>query len=367
MPRETRNRKPTNYALDPYEDLGGGESDAGLVQPDSADDEDFKVGPRLAAEISVPADVAAGDEAAAAATDDDDDDEDEDDDGGDDSDSDSDADADIHSADAPLRPPRKTRRPTPVLSPGATLEATPGEGARLHRPHKFRVNRLPGMAVGTRRRDRLASAAAAAAAALPPTDDPPSADADTLPLALLPVGMRPPDPSVKITYRPGFIKSTGKRERIVTAYGANTRTLVKAVKVRDTFIGLPAVPERASLGFTPFWSRTQDKHVEIGIGQQQVQRIEYYDTPGTAAAGVGVGVEKYLPPDAGAIKCIIGPQTGKKIITFQRFGMHDLAGTGKEKRGFILNAGGQVVGMDWAPNRPKGVYLYIPLSDIYPL
>lgn len=354
MVRETRNRKPTNYALDPYEELGGGESDPGLEQPDSADDEDFKVGPRLAAEISVPdagTDIAAT-IAAAAADEPTSDDTTDDGNGG------------LSDDAADPRPPRKARRPTPDLSPGATLEAIPGEGARLHRPHKFRVNRLPGTAVGTRRRDRLAAAAAAAAAAATaaplPADGSPDGDGDGDPLhhlLLLPAGMRPPDPSVKITYRPGFIKSTGKRERIVTAYGANTLTLVRAVKVRDTFIGLPAIPERASLGFTPFWSQAQDRHVEVGIGQQQTQRIEYYNTPGAATNGVGAGVEKYLPPDTGVIKCIIGPQTGKKIITFQRFGMHDLAGTGKQKRGFILNAGGQVVGMDWAPNRPTGLWL----------
>lgn len=338
MVRETRNRKPTNYALDPYGDLGGDDSDPPPVQPDSEDDEDFKIGPRLAAEFSMPATAAAGSGPGDGRG------EDEDDDGEDDL-------SGLDDDDGPQR--RRRRRPTklplspqspppPPLSRGATLEATPGEGARLHRPHKFRVNRVPGTPAGTRRRDRLTSTADDAAAAADHTPE----------LELLPVGMRPPDPSVKITYRPGFIKSTGKRERIVTAYGANTQTLVKAVKVRDTFIGLPAVPERSCLGFTPFWKRGQDHHVDVGMGQQQTQRIEYYNTPGTTTDGANV--EKYLPPETGVIKCIIGPQTGKKIITFQRFGMHDLAGGGGGKRGFILNAGRQVVGVDWAPNRHKG-------------
>lgn len=355
MVRETRNRKPTNYALDPYGDLGGDDSDPPPVQPDSEDDEDFKVGPRLAAEFNM------SDAAAAAGTGPGDSrGEDEDEDEGDEEDGEGGDDNLLSGLDISNGPQRRRRRrrptklpapppppPRPPLSRGATLEATPGEGARLHRPHKFRVNRVPGTPAGTRRRDRLATAEAAAAAAADHTPD----------LELLPVGMRPPDPSVKITYRPGFIKSTGKRERIVTAYGANTQTLVKAVKVRDTFIGLPAVPERSCLGFTPFWKRGQDHHVDVGMGQQQTQRIEYYNTPGTTTDGVGV--EKYLPPEAGVIKCIIGPQTGKKIITFQRFGMHDLAGGGGGKRGFILNAGGQVVGVDWAPNRPKGLSLPI--------
>lgn len=347
MVRETRNRKPTNYALDPYGDLGGDDSDPPPIQPDSEEDEDFKVGPRLAAEFSMPAAASTGPRDSRG----EDGDEDEGDEEGEEGDVDL---SGLDVGDGPQRRRRRRRRPTklplptpmpprPALSRGATLEATPGEGARLHRPHKFRVNRVPGTPAGTRRRDRLASAAAAAAAAADHTPE----------LELLPVGMRPPDPSVKITYRPGFIKSTGKRERIVTAYGANTQTLVKAVKVRDTFIGLPAIPERSCLGFTPFWKRGQDDHVDVGMGQQQTQRIEYYNTPGTTTDGASV--EKYLPPEVGVIKCIIGPQVGKKIITFQRFGMHDLGGGGGGKRGFILNAGGQVVGVDWAPNRPKGL------------
>lgn len=354
MARQTRDRKPTNYALDPYKDLGSDDSDAPVVQLDSEEDEDFKVGPRLAAEINVPITADPGIDADEDDAEDYEDDDDEDDDVDDDEEDDilSELGSDIAGGDGvQLRRQRRSKKfrpPRTALIRGATLEAVPGEGARLHRPHKFRVNRVPSVAPGVRRRDRLAGIA--------DVDHTPEQD-------LLPVGLRPPDPSVKITYRPGFIKSTGKRERIVTAYGANTQTLVMAVKVRDAFIGLPAVPERSCLGFTPFWNKDQDYHAEVGMGRQQTQRMEYYDTPATATDGVGV--ERYLPAEKGVIKCIIGPQTGKKIITFQRFGMHDLAGTGKEKRGFILNAGGQVVGIDWAPNRPKGLSVCLSVFALY--
>lgn len=325
MVRATRNRKPTNYALDPYKDLDSDNTDP-PAQRDSSEDEDFQIAPKSTIDPNAPEDADAAD---ASPSDD----------------------ASVSDELSPLedddasdegyqqRGSKKPRTPRTTLVRGATLEATPGEGARLHRPHKFRVNRLPESLTGMRRRDRLAM--------LDTLNNP---DAE-----VLPIGMRPPDPSVKITYRPGFIKSTGKRERIVTAYGGNNETLVKAVKVRDTYIGLPAVPERSCLGFTPFWKKGQDEHVDMGMGRQKTQRVEYYDAPGTVT---GAGVERYLPAATGfQIKCIIGPQTGKKIITFQRFGMHDLAGTGKGKKGFILNAGGHVLGMDWAPNRPKGVFL----------
>lgn len=290
MVRATRNRKPTNYALDPYKDLDSSASSPALPA-DSSEDDDFLL--KNTAAANVPSSPSS-----------------EDDD------------------------PKDTDHPrsTTALEP-------PSEGARIHRPHQFRVGRLPGAPPGVRRRDRIAKA-----------------DPDRSPEADIPAALRPPDPSVKITYRPGFIKSTGKRERIVTAYGANIETLVKAVRVRDQFIGLPAVPEKSCLGFTPFWRKGQDVTVDVGMGRQECRRIEYYDAP-AAAAGEENHVEKYLPAETGfQIKCIIGPSTGKKIITFQRFGMHDLAGSGKGKKGFILNAGGHVLGMDWAPNRPEGMF-----------
>lgn len=332
MVRATRNRKPTNYALDPYKDLDSDHSTQPGQPDDSSEDEDFLVGKKSAGGINASGDGEEGGDNEEREEDDDEEDEEE----GEDEEGEEYL-SDFGDEDGPSsQQGGKSRR---ARGRGTPIEI-PGEGARLHRPHQFRVGRLPNVPPGIRRRDRLAK----------------MAEADGTPDADIPAAMRPPDPSVKITYRPGFIKSTGKRERIVTAYGGNIETLVKAVRVRDQYIGLPAVPERSCLGFTPFWSESQDVIVDLGMGRQKSQRIEYYDAPRAAGGSGSERVEKYLPAETGfQIKCIIGPSTGKKIITFQRFGMHDLAGTGKGKRGFILNAGGHVLGMDWAPNRPKGM------------
>ncbi|KAH0613787.1 uncharacterized protein H6S33_005673 [Morchella sextelata] len=255
--RASRAKKPTSYALD---------TDATAAAADTAPSS------------SVPADEDSDPSPDSAASDDDDSDDSEayTDDEDDDAYASDDDDASDGGGGAPPRRKRKARS---------------GNAARIHKPHVFRVNRVTGAPPGLRRRNRPAAAGAAD----------------------VPGALRPPDPSVKITYRPGFIKSTGKRERIITTYGQNNETLVKAIGVRDEYIGLPAVPERRGLRVTPFWRGGEVRAVEVG--EQRVESVQEG------------GREKYLPDvPEGVLKCIA----------------------------VVLNAGGHVTGMEWAPDRSKG-------------
>ncbi|KAI5798951.1 hypothetical protein EDC01DRAFT_787252 [Geopyxis carbonaria] len=173
-----------------------------------------------------------------------------------------------------------------------------------------------------------------------------------------PADARIPDPSVRITYRPGFSKATGKRDRLQHIFGAATDVLVKAVWVRDQAIGLPAIPTKASLGYTPFWDRESEVGPEVlGAGAQVERELDYGDD--------GEGVRGFLPPPTpeSEIRCILGPTGAQKVINFKRFGIHNLADIDARKNAYLLNAGGMVAGLDWAPNRPDGTQ-YLALSTV---
>ncbi|KAL7267035.1 hypothetical protein RUND412_010392, partial [Rhizina undulata] len=302
----TRN-KPTNYAQDIYKDLDSSDNETPI--PDNDDEDDS---------FDEPENAAGGAAQAESERDSNDDDEEEDDSPASESESDD--------AGTTSKKPR-ARTSVSVLDLDSEVSA-----ARVHRPHVFRMSR--GVVDGKKKAKPAAT----------------------------PVGSaKAPDPSVRITYRPGFIKSTGKRERLITAYGENAETLKKALWIRDRWIGLPAIPERRSLGLTPFWREGMDEIVDVGEGRQILERVDY---------GEGERVEGYLPgtKEGKGVRCILGPLDAQKIITFKRFGIHDLATTGEGKKGFILNVGGWVLGMDWCANKPEGTqYLAVstkPSDDV---
>jgi len=203
--------------------------------------------------------------------------------------------------------------------------------ARVHRRHEFRVPRT-----SRKRRRRAAS------------EDTNSDAEEGGSLAL-----KLPNPNVKLTYRPRINQATGKRERLITTYGMNTHALVIATGVRDRSLGVPAVPEEGSFEPNPFWQEGQDELVDLGDGTQRIERMEYYDV--NPVDGTGPTAETYVPSkNEEPIKCIIGPGAEQKMLTFQRFGVFNLKESGGHKMGYILNAGGHVISMEWAPNRPKG-------------
>ncbi|RPB03120.1 hypothetical protein L873DRAFT_1670981 [Choiromyces venosus 120613-1] len=175
-----------------------------------------------------------------------------------------------------------------------------------------------------------------------------------------------PNPSVKLTYRPRINQATGKRERLFTTYGINTHSLVIATGVRDRSLGVPAVPEEGSFEPSPFWQEGQDELVDLGDGMQRVERMEYCDV--NSVDDAGAAAEVYMPSkDEEPIKCIIGPGAKQKLLTIQRFGIFNLKESGEHKKGYILNVGGHVISMEWAPHRPKGVqYLAISTKNSGP-
>lgn len=160
-------------------------------------------------------------------------------------------------------------------------------------------------------------------------------------------------PTVRLTYRPRVAR-TGKRERLMATYGCRISNLVKAGCLRDRTIGLPALPEEGCFAPAPFWEEGQDELVDLGNGRGKEERLDYYDE---SHEDEQVGNAKvYLPSkDEPPIKCIIGPGSEKQLITFQRFGIFNLAAVPGNKRGYILNAGGHVLSTDWVPNRPQGI------------
>ncbi|KAG0639914.1 hypothetical protein HOY80DRAFT_51430 [Tuber brumale] len=218
----------------------------------------------------------------------------------------------------------------------AALSST---SARVHRRHEFRAPMT-----SRKRRRRAAS------------EDTTNSDAEEGESFTLKL----PNPSVKLTYRPRIHQATGKRERLFTTYGMNTHALVIATGVRDRSLGVPAVPEEGSFEPNPFWQEGQDELVDLGDGMQRVERMEYCDA--TPVDGTGATAEMYMPSKGEEpIKCIIGPGAEQKILTFQRFGIFNLKESGEHKNGYILNAGGHVISMEWVPNRPKGVQ-YLAIS-----
>jgi len=161
--------------------------------------------------------------------------------------------------------------------------------------------------------------------------------------------IKAPDPTVRITYRPGFAKATGKLDRVVQVYGDHEEVLKKAFWVRDMWIGLPAVPEKAALAVSPFWEEQdkveEDGEVGIGDAAQVVEALDFADTEG------------YVPrEEAEPLKVVVGTVGDYEKVVFKRFGIYDLKKVGEDKKGFLLNAGAQVLSMDWATNRSEGTY-----------
>lgn len=164
--------------------------------------------------------------------------------------------------------------------------------------------------------------------------------------------LRIPDASVRITYRPGFRNACGKKDRLQHIFGANQDDLVKCTHSRDRALGLPAVPTKGSLGLSPFWDLEKEARnfVEIGCDAQKTEVLQYEDSEHN--------VPGYLPAEPeDPLKCIMGMLGKMKVVGFKRFGIHSLSDVKPGKNGYILNCGGNPIGMDWARNRPDGEYI----------
>lgn len=152
--------------------------------------------------------------------------------------------------------------------------------------------------------------------------------------------IRAPDPTVRITYRPGFAKATGKRDRVVQVYGDTEDILEAAVKVRNTYMPLPALPERSAIMPTPFM--TEEVCEVMDCSKQVTRAMELHET----AEYIGNGAE---------LKLVVGRNGAWEMIKFKQFATYDLKKVSEEKRGFYLNAGAQVLSVDYATNRPEGM------------
>lgn len=323
--RGSRATKPVRYSVDPYQDL---DSDAEPRPTNNRHEEDEddeyqvleKLGP---SSRRGPPKIAGEDASASDANSDSSEDEEEDDE-------------DVYDSEeetprARGNPRGKGRGRGGISEQTSDRRLISSTGARVHRRHEFRAPRT-----SRKRRRRAAS--------VDTNSDAEEGGSLTLKL---------PNPNVKLTYRPRVNQATGKRERLFTTYGMNTHALVIATGVRDRSLGVPAVPEEGSFEPNPFWQEGQDELVDLGDGMQKVERMEYYDV--NPIDGTGYTAETYMPSkDEEPIKCIIGPGAEQKMLTFQRFGVFNLKESGEHKKGYILNAGGHVVSMEWAPNRPKG-------------
>lgn len=152
----------------------------------------------------------------------------------------------------------------------------------------------------------------------------------------------------RITRRPGLpAKSNSKRERIESIYGNDVDALLAGIKARDLWIMDPVIPCRKNLSYTPFYKQERVDIVDLGDGKQKSQWLDYGEDREL--------LEAYLPHEHRRVKCILGPLGGQKVITFSRFGICDVGTVHQGRPSYMVNAGGHVAAMDWAPNRPTGV------------
>jgi hypothetical protein len=76
---------------------------------------------------------------------------------------------------------------------------------------------------------------------------------------------------------------------------------------------------------------------------------------------------KYLGDEAEPLSCVLGPVGKYQRAVFTRFGVFDLRKVWKEKKGILLNAGAQVLSMEWATNRPQGMRASVLLCGCHVL
>jgi len=328
--RESRAAKPVRYSVDPYQTLDSDTEPRPTNNHHEEDEDDEYQVPEKPGSSSrrgppkIPGqDASASDASSDSSEDEDEEDEDVYDSGG-----------EVPRARGNTRGRRGGRGRISQQTSGHRRDAAAlitSTSTRVHRRHEFR-----GPKTGRKRRRRAAS-------------EDTNSDAEEGGF----LALKLPNPNVKLTYRPRINQATGKRERLFTTYGMNTQALVIATGVRDRSLGVPAVPEEGSFEPNPFWQEGQDELVDLGDGRQRVERMEYYDV--NPIDGTGSTAETYMPSkNEDPIKCIIGPGAEQKMLTFQRFGVFNLKESGEHKKGYTLNAGGHVISMEWAPNRPKG-------------
>ena len=286
--RSARARKVISYA---YKELDSDDEPA-VVPPDSSDDEDFHAADD--AEEVVESDP---DCSSSAHTDDEDDSYSE---GG--------------------RRARKSNPKTPrtsTLLPSSSRPRPPGSAPAVHKKHVCTVaNGLTGR--GRRKKRLLAEGA---------------------PINVI----RAPDPTVRVTYRPGFHKASGKTDRIMQVYGTDEEAMEKAYLVKNTFVTAPAAPERTRLRVSPFWREGETVEVGTGDGAQRVEELRLDEA------------EKHMGPEGVPLKALVGPVGKYQRAVFKRFGVFPLRTYAPEKKGCMFNVGGRPLSMEWATNRPDGM------------
>jgi transcription factor C subunit 6 len=298
--QSARTRKVISYANDAYKDL---DSDTAPGPPDEAasSDEEFQLGPTNGAgpadedEDEVDLSAVASSEAES-----------------------EESEADYSDAGRPKsRGGSKAASFTPRRR-AADEEREPGSAPSVHRKH---VRTVDSGKTGARRKARLLAEGASLNV------------------------IRAPDPTVRITYRPGFSKASGKKDRIIQVYGVENDAVQKAALVRDTWIGMPAVPERLCIAVTPFLDEEDDETSEgCADSQQKTETLEFENG------------SEYLGAESEPLGCVLGPVGKYQRAVFTRFGVYDLRKVwGEQKKGFLLNAGSQVLSMEWATNRPEGM------------
>jgi hypothetical protein len=167
---------------------------------------------------------------------------------------------------------------------------------------------------------------------------------------------RIPDSGVRITYRPGAVKATGKLDRLFQVYGAGSETMDIAIWIRSQWIEYPAVPERRCLAPSPFWKPDNEAVIPLDTAErrQKAEKLPFEDAK----------IQGYFSVEATPIQCILGP-VGKYLkFNFAPFQIRSLMGDNDNSgRGFLLNVGGHVLGMDWTTNRARGnIFLLFLMS-----
>lgn len=164
--------------------------------------------------------------------------------------------------------------------------------------------------------------------------------------------LKVPDPAIRITYRPGISKATGKKDRIMQVYGGADDAHEKAMRARNMWMDLPTLPERGGEA-SPFLEGREggEEEPRLGEGGQVSRPLEFES------------VAAYMAKVAEPLKLVVGHVGAYEKVTFKRFEIYDLRKVAEDKRGFLVNAGAQVLSMDWATNRPEGIAVLV--STVY--
>ncbi|TGZ85615.1 hypothetical protein EX30DRAFT_361428 [Ascodesmis nigricans] len=164
------------------------------------------------------------------------------------------------------------------------------------------------------------------------------------------------DPAIRVTYRQGIVHTASKKDKVQQIFGIDDDELVKGVRVRDRGMLMPAVPMKEHLAPSP-WAKEEEEEKSGDMedptyGAQNARWVDLED------------VEGYLPTPGETLSVYLGPIVEQKIVTFSRFGVHQLESNGgAERNGAMFHAGGAVSSLDWCPHRPQGTQ-YLAVSAL---